>query len=361
MPPPRRRVRSARGRQWRGCCPDAVRIWRITDMHGEGAPSLTDNLWAHAAVVLSGAAGRLYQRARAHRSDVHGLLRHCETWFTVGGRDTRADSRVKLRRRASVGAAACTCRRESARPVTCRFRRLRLSGRQSLAMLDERFPDDRATFRCRPRPGSSSAASIARRMRGSQKRRMWSATPVDRFFAGPASNRKNRRCGLPCRSGSAVSMLASFTRGRVGHLALLQQFELLRVEARILLLPFRRLLDRHHLHRGHLVLGAVGRPVGVVGRDRRSRPIPGSGTSCRRRPAACARVIIARSTVSPARLSMPTQSPSLMPRSSASCGWISSRSSLVPARRSPCGASARRRCTARGCGPVVRISGILAR
>src|SRR5204863_7893698 len=35
----------------------------------------------------------------------------------------------------------------------------------------------------------------------------------------------------------------------------------------------------------------------------------------------------ARSTVSPARLVSPTQSPSLMPRISASCGWISSTSS----------------------------------
>ena len=39
-------------------------------------------------------------------------------------------------------------------------------------------------------------------------------------------------------------------------------------------------------------------------------------------------VSVARSTVSPARLWMPTQSPSATPRSSASCGWISSTSSL---------------------------------
>ena len=39
-------------------------------------------------------------------------------------------------------------------------------------------------------------------------------------------------------------------------------------------------------------------------------------------------VSVARSTVSPARLWMPTQSPSATPRSSASCGWISSMSSL---------------------------------
>src|SRR5256886_19262 len=37
---------------------------------------------------------------------------------------------------------------------------------------------------------------------------------------------------------------------------------------------------------------------------------------------------LARSTVSPARLVSPTQSPSLMPRTSASCGWISSTSSV---------------------------------
>src|SRR5690606_454640 len=39
-------------------------------------------------------------------------------------------------------------------------------------------------------------------------------------------------------------------------------------------------------------------------------------------------VSVARSTVSPARLCTPTQSPSAMPRSSASCGWSSSTSSL---------------------------------
>src|ERR1700692_4057113 len=38
-------------------------------------------------------------------------------------------------------------------------------------------------------------------------------------------------------------------------------------------------------------------------------------------------VIFARSTVCPARDSIPTQSSALIPRSSASCGWISSRSS----------------------------------
>jgi hypothetical protein len=38
-------------------------------------------------------------------------------------------------------------------------------------------------------------------------------------------------------------------------------------------------------------------------------------------------VIVARSVVSPARLSSFTQSPSHTPRCSASCGWISSRSS----------------------------------
>src|SRR5260370_25831666 len=38
---------------------------------------------------------------------------------------------------------------------------------------------------------------------------------------------------------------------------------------------------------------------------------------------------LARSAISPARLVSPTQSPSLMPRTSASCGWISSKSSAV--------------------------------
>src|SRR6185312_11085871 len=44
-------------------------------------------------------------------------------------------------------------------------------------------------------------------------------------------------------------------------------------------------------------------------------------------PGAIRCVTLARSTVSPVRLVSPTQSPSAMPRTSASCGWISSRSS----------------------------------
>ncbi|MNP74392.1 hypothetical protein D3C76_1712630 [compost metagenome] len=48
-------------------------------------------------------------------------------------------------------------------------------------------------------------------------------------------------------------------------------------------------------------------------------------------PGATRSVIRARSTVCPARLPMPTQSPSLMPRLSASVGWISRRSSSCQA------------------------------
>ena len=47
----------------------------------------------------------------------------------------------------------------------------------------------------------------------------------------------------------------------------LQQLELLAVELAVVALPLRGLRHRHHLHRRHLVLGAVGRPVGVVGGD----------------------------------------------------------------------------------------------
>ena len=67
--------------------------------------------------------------------------------------------------------------------------------------------------------------------------------------------------------------------------------------------------------------------------------------------------MVARSTVSPARLLTPTQSPSRMPRSSASWGWISMRSSAchstLAVRRvwAPTLYWERMR-------PVVRISGI---
>ena len=46
-----------------------------------------------------------------------------------------------------------------------------------------------------------------------------------------------------------------------------QQTELVFVEALVVLLPLGWLTDRHHLHRCHFVLGAVGGPVGGIGGD----------------------------------------------------------------------------------------------
>ena len=98
-----------------------------------------------------------------------------------------------------------------------------------------------------------------------------------------------------------------------------------------------------HLHGGHLVLGAVGGPVGVLGGDHvgaADRVVEGGvhhALGIRSETSAC-------SVVAPTRLASVTSSPSRMPRSSASAGWISSTSSpcqrTLSVRR-----SARRRCT----------------
>jgi hypothetical protein len=64
--------------------PNAVRMWRITDvMQGEGAQSLTDNYGrTRPSFYLVRPDGYIAARGRAP-SDVHGLLRHCETWFSA--------------------------------------------------------------------------------------------------------------------------------------------------------------------------------------------------------------------------------------------------------------------------------------
>jgi hypothetical protein len=61
--------------------PNAVRVWRITDTHGEGARSLTDNYGrTRPSFYLVRPDGYIAARGRAP-SDVNGLLRHCEMWF----------------------------------------------------------------------------------------------------------------------------------------------------------------------------------------------------------------------------------------------------------------------------------------
>jgi 3-(3-hydroxy-phenyl)propionate hydroxylase len=70
--------------------PDAVRVWRITDTRGEGANSLTDNYGrTRPAFYLVRPDGYIAARGRAP-SDVHALLRHCETWF--GAQDTAVNN-----------------------------------------------------------------------------------------------------------------------------------------------------------------------------------------------------------------------------------------------------------------------------
>jgi 3-(3-hydroxy-phenyl)propionate hydroxylase len=70
--------------------PDAVRVWRITDTRGEGANSLTDQYGrTRPAFYLVRPDGYIAARGRAP-SDVHALLRHCETWF--GAQETAVNS-----------------------------------------------------------------------------------------------------------------------------------------------------------------------------------------------------------------------------------------------------------------------------
>src|SRR5262245_33945528 len=68
-------------------------------------------------------------------------------------------------------------------------------------------------------------------------------------------------------SWDSMSQRSSLRRHEdfVAEVAPLQHLELMPVEVAVTALPLRRLRHLRHLHRGHLVLGAVGRPVGAVG------------------------------------------------------------------------------------------------
>ncbi|WP_144111808.1 FAD-dependent monooxygenase [Paraburkholderia sp. BCC1886] len=65
--------------------PGAVRVWRITDTRGEGGPPLSEAYGrTRPSFYLVRPDGYVGARGRTS-SDLHGLLRHCETWFAVSG------------------------------------------------------------------------------------------------------------------------------------------------------------------------------------------------------------------------------------------------------------------------------------
>lgn len=65
--------------------PGGVRIWRITDTTGDGAPALSESYGrTRPSFYLVRPDGYISARGRTG-SDLTGLLRHCEAWFTVGG------------------------------------------------------------------------------------------------------------------------------------------------------------------------------------------------------------------------------------------------------------------------------------
>ncbi|MFT4069597.1 FAD-dependent monooxygenase [Paraburkholderia sp.] len=65
--------------------PGTVRIWRITDTTGDGAPALAESYGrTRPSFYLVRPDGYISARGRTG-SDLHGLLRHCEAWFAVGG------------------------------------------------------------------------------------------------------------------------------------------------------------------------------------------------------------------------------------------------------------------------------------
>ncbi|HEY3599732.1 MAG TPA: FAD-dependent monooxygenase [Paraburkholderia sp.] len=70
--------------------PGAVRVWRITDTEGEGGPSLSESYGrTRPSFYLVRPDGYVCVRGRA-ASDLNGLLRHCESWFTKGGEPAQA-------------------------------------------------------------------------------------------------------------------------------------------------------------------------------------------------------------------------------------------------------------------------------
>ncbi|MCC8403847.1 FAD-dependent monooxygenase [Paraburkholderia sp. MMS20-SJTN17] len=65
--------------------PNAVRIWRITDTSGDGGPALAESYGrTRPSFYLVRPDGYISARGRTG-SDLHGLVRHCEAWFAVGG------------------------------------------------------------------------------------------------------------------------------------------------------------------------------------------------------------------------------------------------------------------------------------
>jgi 2-polyprenyl-6-methoxyphenol hydroxylase-like FAD-dependent oxidoreductase len=65
--------------------PGAVRIWRITDTTGDGGPALSESYGrTRPSFYLVRPDGYISARGRTG-SDLHGLLRHCEAWYAVGG------------------------------------------------------------------------------------------------------------------------------------------------------------------------------------------------------------------------------------------------------------------------------------
>ncbi|MGH8781599.1 FAD-dependent monooxygenase [Paraburkholderia sp.] len=65
--------------------PDAVRVWRVTDIEGEGALSLAEAYGrTRPSFYLVRPDGYIGARGRPS-SDLHALTRHCEAWFTKDG------------------------------------------------------------------------------------------------------------------------------------------------------------------------------------------------------------------------------------------------------------------------------------